>query len=619
MSTAVPKKQQQIIKRLQSGSLDRSQYHEILCEAAEKGWAAVLSASLACREEPQEGLDHLLHFATAWGRDYHDAIEVLLSAGANPNAPQVLDRCHVASLPLLIQHGGDVDQGGSGQPLFHSIIERTKQNKSLALIEVGADVNVADENGVTAVMHAAALGRNKTFDAMVRRGADLYAVDNTGRSVARHVAESLTGGTHISTDSDRKNAVRLARQLIQMLPAQPEDQVLLTLVIDDVNGLRKMLRAGLDPNTMIAGGIGWIGTAEHDEVWKLLRANFKSVEPIEEKTAIPTEEEQDRIMDGMTLLIWATAMRRIDIIKMLLEHGADPRQQNQGGVSAIYIAERRRTTESILGLLKGHGEASQAEATGEPLRCHHLRRAESEIKSLLDSAMTRFEGYPKQFQGPSHKYVIEKQWQIAGLNYLLNRDDRCRESLIMILEWAEEMFFGPHFQESESASREHRRTINWVRPYTIALAAGAALGRWDEVGRIMTYPDATCYRGERSPSDYPEWYEWPLWLHIASGARGDIPDSKWLEGMKQNSTRKSKAMLAAFNAIEAGKARQAQTAIVRIVEVKVAWEKSLNRGIRPERCLSAEATYFYNQARHQSLQIELQDERRPVILELELV
>ena len=612
MSEVPSKVQLRAIEEIRNPSLSNYFFRDALREAAEKGWTHVLKEGFRLRNVTQVSRDRLLLVATRLGRDNVDAVDFLLSAGANPNTSGVLATCAASLLPLMIRYGGDLELPGDDNPLLASIITRTKQDKSLTLIELGANVNVADVQGVTALMHAAALGRNRTFDALIEAGADLYAVDKTGRTVARHVAESFTGGTHQSTESDLKNATRIARQLQKMLPAQPEDQILLAIALGEADKLKTMIDSGLDPNTLIADSMGLVGLSKDDLIQRLSE-HGGFVQAIVNNVAFPSTQQRDEEMGGMTLLMWATAMRQIDCMRVLLDNGADANLANKGGVSALSIAQSRNNT-LVTSMLAGIDEKRNAQTKGELQHCHQLGFSESEIANILSDCSLRIEENRDKFRGRGSCYLIEMYWEVVCLNHLLGRTKDCRKSLFSILELADEFFFGPHFQDSESEVRQLKARIEWIPSFVSALAAASSLGEQEKLERFATYPTKGCYRGDKSPTFGLEWYEWPLWRHIGSLARGEEPDPKWLNGMKKDSTRKSKAMLAAFEAIDSGKSKQVQKAVDRIVQAEIAWQKKNWDGIQPYRCVSAEATFFFCDARSKSLNVEFLDTWQPHLL-----
>ena len=157
----IPKVQQRALKNLSDQSLGGRERRSLLHEAASKGWSAVLEEGVFLAGENRRILlNRLLLSACRWGADHDAAVSVLLKSGADPNAEGVMQYCGVESLPILMDAGGQINANGEESPLITAIVERTKQDKALALIDAGANPSVADDNGVTALMHAAALGRN---------------------------------------------------------------------------------------------------------------------------------------------------------------------------------------------------------------------------------------------------------------------------------------------------------------------------------------------------------------------------------------------------------------------------------------------------------------------------
>ena len=74
-------------------------------------------------------------------------------------------------------------------PLFEAIENRDSQ-KIKALLEKGADLNLADETGRTAIMLAVSLpGNNDIAMLLIKSGADIMAVDKNGKSVVDYVFE----------------------------------------------------------------------------------------------------------------------------------------------------------------------------------------------------------------------------------------------------------------------------------------------------------------------------------------------------------------------------------------------------------------------------------------------
>lgn len=352
----MPTSQELAVKRLRSGKMSKADQRDMLEAAAFKGWTSVLRAASQLKgvNAIQPNWTSLLRDAAS--RDHVEAVRFLLKQGANPNAAGIVSYCGPATLKLLAKAGANLNGRKIDRPLIHALIWPKKPEKAMALIAAGASVNVADEQGITALMHAAALGRVPVFEALLAKGADLYAVDKSGRSVIRHIAESMAGsGTHMTTPSWEKKALRIARQLRDMLPAQPEDQLLLMLMLGRSEELEKNIVEGLAPETIIPGAIGLLGMTMDD-----LRDRMKGLGGFFAASAagqvMPSQAERDNAVCGTPLLAWATALKQEPCMRVLLKHGADPKFA-PGGVSAFSIATIRRE-QALLDMFKKHRKKS---------------------------------------------------------------------------------------------------------------------------------------------------------------------------------------------------------------------------------------------------------------------
>jgi ankyrin repeat protein len=331
--------------------LSASEVNEQLFAAARKGWVKAVQELLALGGDANAVAwgRSVLAIACGFGVDDVATAKVLLSAGADPNGSGVMETCGVATMPILIDAGGRLNGEKSGvSPLLSAIVIRTKEDKALALIEAGANVDVCDAEGSTPLMLAAERGRLKIFDALIQAGADLFAVDAAGRSVLRRVAETAIGGRLGAIGTHRKYAMQILRKLRDHLPAQPEDTVLIDIVLGDVKELNRKLASGLDPNVAIVGGVGDLGLLWADYVEHL--KNQGDIDKILVIGVLPSRRNLDCGTGRSTLLMWAVVARNLPIIKLLLQAGADPDLKNDAGVSARILAREwcDSTTRSLI-------------------------------------------------------------------------------------------------------------------------------------------------------------------------------------------------------------------------------------------------------------------------------
>lgn len=330
--------EKKLIARVRSGAYSSRELAELICEASAKGWLAVVRELVDLGVDPngrRHGLSALT-LASQMGRDHLEVLQLLLNAGADPHDPDAIVKCGVQSLPILLAAGAEIDgENGGDSPLLVAIVQRTKQDKALALIESGANPNIADKAGKTALMYAAAKGRDRVFDALLNAGADLYSVDVTGRTALRYALETLCSAT-AATDMVKRAAKRIVGKIRDELPAQPEDVVLLDIVLGEHVSLSYRLKQGLDANLTISGSIGFLGISLDTVCEKL--EELGGTASVLDVLSIVSPSSADSIAGGSTLLMWAVASRQHKCIETLLAYGADPERMNADGVSAFTLS-----------------------------------------------------------------------------------------------------------------------------------------------------------------------------------------------------------------------------------------------------------------------------------------
>ena len=263
-----------------------------------------------------------------------EAVKILLDRGANPNTQQLRGQTalmwaaaegHADVVKLLLARGADTGlsstastkperrpPGGMTALLFAS--RQGKLEAARALLDGGADINEAGADNTSALLIAVVNGHYDLASLLIERGANPNIADANGR-------------TPLYAAIDLRN-VQWSQGPAPELP-QPEHLALIT----------KLLDAGADPSIKMTGQVGHRGS--FDMRWTDLK--------------------------GGTAFSRAAWNGDIEVMRLLLAHGADPKVVTDKG-------------ETTLLLLAG---------AGWPLGQGYIR-PEEEITAALDLLVEKF-------------------------------------------------------------------------------------------------------------------------------------------------------------------------------------------------------------------------------------
>jgi serine/threonine-protein phosphatase 6 regulatory ankyrin repeat subunit B len=260
-----------------------------------------------------------------------------------------------------VRHGANINmQDEDGRTALNIAAEKGNVGVMQLLVQEGANVNIQDKDGRTALNIAAEKGNVGVVQLLVQEGANVNIQDKDGRTALDWVMDSAKLGVlevNILRAQDKQKALQLA--------VEKEDEAIIQLLVDkgvDVktqNGQRALqlavdkgwrhillllLQKGVDVKTQngqralqLAVDNGWM-----DILLQLLR---KDVD-------VKTE-------NGQKALLWATELRRDDrggeAVQLLVEGRVKVSEPDSDGVTALQRAVHRNNKIAVGLLLGGAG------------------------------------------------------------------------------------------------------------------------------------------------------------------------------------------------------------------------------------------------------------------------
>jgi ankyrin repeat protein len=203
-----------------------------------------------------------------------------------------------------------------------------------ALLKAGVNVNASEPDGATALLWAAQWDDAETAELLIHAGARVMASNDYG----------VTPLTMAATNGS-------------------------------VAMIKRLLKSGASPNTALPSGETALMSAA-------LTGRVEAVAALADGGADLNSKEGTK---GQTALMWAIAEEHRDVVRFLVERGADVRIRATSGFTALLLAARYNDIETIK-LLLGHG-ASVAETANDGTTALHvaaLRGHVELVKFLLD-------------------------------------------------------------------------------------------------------------------------------------------------------------------------------------------------------------------------------------------
>lgn len=329
------------------GQFDRVPLHY----ANKKGMAKILLAHGAVVDAPTNYGETPLHWAAhgvnGFGKqvDLIEFAETLIANGADVNKKTGEGRSYrtplsyaaeANNLPVarvLLAHGADVEGGGSS-PLSYAGSNGDFVEMAQFLVENGAKVNQPSP-----LMTAAGRGNIKVVNYLLAQGADQNAADRAGFTALYSAAGSdygLSTAAALLSHGAKPNAKNMhGGTALHQAASQGAIKVIELLLANkaDVNA------GDNEGYTPLHGAVSY---GKNDTRKTVVEILLKSGANVNAKTT----------RDGETPFHKAIDRGDVEIVKLLLNYGADVNAVSKFGVSSLYFA---RNSPVVLELLKEHG------------------------------------------------------------------------------------------------------------------------------------------------------------------------------------------------------------------------------------------------------------------------
>ncbi len=280
-------------------------------------------------------------------------------------------------ITLLLQHGADPKVKDEGSILANIIFAESLDALKL-LVEYGADVNARGSHGQTPLMIAAYRGNVDIVSYLLDRGADASLRDEGNQSALWHAiangnAEVIDRLLALEDSTSSESSI--------FLHDQWKRNLLMYALLHGTcafDSIKKLLTYGFDMNAQDEDGVTALLYTMQEA-----RKNF----PTHELIKLLLEKGANVDMQsgkGETALIIAARYGDTDIVKLLLEHGANHEIRDLQGATALHCAAYSfKPLETVQVLLKYNADVHAVDNEGRTVLMCAIWGGSSELVSTL--------------------------------------------------------------------------------------------------------------------------------------------------------------------------------------------------------------------------------------------
>ncbi|PSN51181.1 hypothetical protein C0J52_06045 [Blattella germanica] len=353
--------------------------------------------------------DNTEHLKSFFSKTKEDTVLNLLEHGANPNAVDglgnsLMDYAVGADLPnilkLLQEFGCDINgcDYEQGTPLIKAI-KWGNEKMAITLLEYGANPNVKDKHGNSAIHYAIQGNLSNTLELLLQHNCDIDAANNQGETpliksltrrneqMAMHLlqfklnfnAKDYFGNSpmHYAVEGNLEKTSETLLKLecdFDCCNLQGETPLIKAIKRQNQEMANTLLSLGANPNTKDKYGNSVMHFAAQENL----------VNTVDELLVLESDFDYFN-KEGETPLLKAVMRRNEDIAIKLLKHGAKPNAQDKYGNSVMHFAAEENLAITVDLLLSLECDFDNFNKDGEtPLLKAVKRRNEQIAIKLLE-------------------------------------------------------------------------------------------------------------------------------------------------------------------------------------------------------------------------------------------
>ncbi len=255
----------------------------------------------------------------------------------------------------------------------HYAVELNYRALLSALVKAGADLEVEDPYGRTALLLAADRGEAEVTGFLLRNGAEIDAADDAGYTALHYTAMSTSVATmdtllSWSTNVDATDDLDRGPLTSAVLARQPEM-------------IYKLLLAGANPNLRDKNGMGPLHHAVMIGAGDVVAELVKQFSDIDMLTGTGLA---DKAWEGATALHLAIAFDNNELMEQLIAAGASTSIANRKGDTPLMLAIRQAPGSTVTRLLALDASLDNVDGDETPMSLALSRGDVALIGSLVD-------------------------------------------------------------------------------------------------------------------------------------------------------------------------------------------------------------------------------------------